>query len=83
MKFLLDAQLPVRLARQIAAAGHDVVHTSDLPHGNRTSDAQVAITADAEDRVVITKDRDFRDGHLLRSKPRRLLNRRHRKYHQQ
>lgn len=73
MRFLLDAQLPVRLARQISAAGHDVVHTSELPDGNRTTDAEIARRADAEDRVVVTKDRDFRDSHLLRSTPRRLL----------
>lgn len=29
--------------------------------------------ADAERRVVVTKDRDFRDGHLLTGSPRRLL----------
>lgn len=29
--------------------------------------------ADGEGRVVITKDRDFRDGHLLSGSPRRLL----------
>lgn len=73
MKFLIDAQLPPRLARQIAAAGHDVVHTSELPDGNRTTDEQIAEAADGEDRVVVTKDRDFRDSHLLRSKPGRLL----------
>ena len=32
-RFLLDAQLPARLARQIPAAGHAVVHTSELPEG--------------------------------------------------
>ncbi len=73
MRFLVDAQLPVRLARQISAAGHDVLHTAELPDGNRTTDAEVARRADADDRVVVTKDRDFRDGHLLRSTPRRLL----------
>lgn len=73
MRFLLDAQLPLRLARQVSAAGHDVVHTSELPDGNRTNDAEIARRADAEDRVVVTKDRDFRDGHLLHSTPRRLL----------
>lgn len=73
MKFLVDAQLPVRLARQISAAGHDVIHTSELPAGNRTTDAQIAKAADADDRVVITKDRDFRNSHLLQSTPRRLL----------
>lgn len=73
MKFLVDAQLPVRLAQRIAAAGHDALHTSDLPGGNRTTDAELAARADADDRVVITKDHDFRASHLLRSTPRHLL----------
>ena len=33
----------------------------------------MADTADAEDRVLVTKDGDFRDGHRLRGPPRRLL----------
>jgi predicted nuclease of predicted toxin-antitoxin system len=73
VKFLVDAQLPARLARFFAGAGHDVVHTSELPDGNRTSDARIAEVADDEGRVVVTKDRDFRDGHLLSGSPRRLL----------
>lgn len=73
MKLLVDAQLPVRLARHLAAAGHDVVHTMDLPDGNRTPDGEIARRADAEGRVVVSKDRDFRDGHLLRGSPVRLL----------
>jgi predicted nuclease of predicted toxin-antitoxin system len=73
VKFLVDAQLPVRLARFRAGAGHDVVHTSELPEGNRTTDARIAQVADGEGRVVVTKDRDFRDGHLLSGSPRRLL----------
>lgn len=73
MKFLVDTQLPARLARQLAAAGHSAVHTSELPKGNRTTDAEIAALADSEDRVVVTKDRDFRDSHLLRQTPRRLL----------
>ena len=50
-----------------------MIHTSELPDGNRTTDAQIAEAADADERVVITKDRDFRNSHLLRSTPRRLL----------
>jgi predicted nuclease of predicted toxin-antitoxin system len=73
VKFLIDAQLPARLAGLLSAAGHDVVHTSQLPDGNRTTDTSLATVADAEDRVVITKDRDFRDSHLLRRTPRRLV----------
>ncbi len=73
MRFLLDAQLPVRLARSLRGAGHDVLHTSDLPRGNRSTDDEVCAVADEQERVVVTKDRDFRDSHLLRRTPRRVL----------
>jgi predicted nuclease of predicted toxin-antitoxin system len=73
VKFLVDAQLPARLARRLDKRGHDAVHTSELPNGNRTTDTAIAELADAEDRVVVTKDRDFRDSHLLGGTPRRLL----------
>lgn len=73
MKFLIDAQLPARLAEFLKQVGHDAVHTSELPDGNRSTDRQVAERADADGRVVVTKDRDFRDGHLLTRSPRRLL----------
>lgn len=73
MRFLIDAQLPARLAEFLNHAGHDAVHTTALPDGNRSTDRQVAERADADGRVVITKDRDFRDGHLLARSPRQLL----------
>jgi predicted nuclease of predicted toxin-antitoxin system len=73
VKFLIDAQLPVRLSRFLQHAGQDAVHTSALPTGNHTTDARIAEIADGESRVVVTKDRDFRDGHLLSGSPRRLL----------
>lgn len=73
MKFLVDAQLPARLARFLSSSGHDALHTLELPDGNRTTDAQIAEVADGSDRVVVTKDRDFRDSHLLTRSPRRLL----------
>lgn len=73
MKFLVDAQLPARLARYLTAAGYDSVHTSELPDANRTTDDQIATIADADGRVVVTKDRDFRDSHILRRTPKRLL----------
>jgi len=36
MKFLIDAQLPRRLAHQLRGAGFETTHTLDLPHENRT-----------------------------------------------
>lgn len=72
MKFL-GAQLPVRLAQLLTRTGHDAIHTAELPSGNRSSDRAVIDVADAQGRVVITKDRDFRDGHLLHGAPQKLL----------
>lgn len=39
MRFLIDAQLPRRLARWLAALGHDAVHTLDLPNGSHLREA--------------------------------------------
>jgi predicted nuclease of predicted toxin-antitoxin system len=50
VKFLVDAQLPVRLALLLNGAGHEAIHTSDLPNGNASTDAQVVEIADAQDR---------------------------------
>lgn len=73
MKFLVDAQLPRRLCQALRECGHDAAHTLDLPSGNRTSDAEIMRIADAEGRVVVTKDDDFVQFFLLRDQPQRLL----------
>ncbi|HZE06835.1 MAG TPA: DUF5615 family PIN-like protein [Solirubrobacteraceae bacterium] len=73
MKFLIDAQLPFRLAQLLNGAGHDALHTIELPNGNRSTDGEIAQVADEQSRVVVTKDRDFRDGHLIARSPQRLL----------
>ena len=73
MKFLVDAQLPQRLARWLRSEGHDVVHTLDLPAGNRTTDEDINKLSLSEQRIVVTKDRDFVDTFLLRQEPYRLL----------
>lgn len=33
MKFLIDAQLPARLAEFLTGAEHDAIHTTKLPMG--------------------------------------------------
>jgi predicted nuclease of predicted toxin-antitoxin system len=73
VKFLVDAQLPRRLARLLQAAGHDARHTLDLPLQNRTPDNDVIGIAEQEDRVVISKDADFVHSHILYNRPPKLL----------
>ena len=38
MKFLVDAHLPPGLCALLRAAGHDALHTRELPAQNQTAD---------------------------------------------
>lgn len=73
MRFLVDAQLPRRLADLLARLGHDVLHTLDLPEANRTTDACLCDLSESDGRVLVTKDADFVDSFLLQRKPPQLL----------
>jgi predicted nuclease of predicted toxin-antitoxin system len=73
VRLLIDAQLPARLATMLNECGHEAIHTSSLPEGNQSTDRQISTIADAQGRVVVTKDADFRNSHLLSGSPRRLL----------
>ena len=73
MNFLVDAQLPYRLKVWLLARGFDAIHTTALPAQNLSTDRDIARIADAEDRIVISKDSDFLKLHILRQTPARLL----------
>jgi predicted nuclease of predicted toxin-antitoxin system len=73
MKFLVDAQLPVRLARLLQTAGYDAIHTKDLPQQNATTDTEINAISIQESRVVISKDTDFLNSFLIRQQPYKLL----------
>lgn len=73
MKLLIDAQLPPRLATFLTAHGHDAVHVGSLPHGVRATDSEIATYADAQARIMVTKDADFRHSHTVVGTPAQLL----------
>jgi predicted nuclease of predicted toxin-antitoxin system len=73
MKFLVDAQLPYRLKLWLQARGFDALHTLDLPAQNLADDLDIVSIADADGRVVISKDSDFFKLHILKRQPARLL----------
>jgi predicted nuclease of predicted toxin-antitoxin system len=73
VRFVIDAQLPKRLIDPLASAGHQAIHTTGLPQGNRTTDDVVGRLADDEQSVLVTKDGDFVNSHLLFDTPRKLL----------
>lgn len=54
-------------------AGHDTIHTLDLPDRNRTTDEEINELSIRDGRVVITKDTDFVNSFLLLDRPYKLL----------
>jgi predicted nuclease of predicted toxin-antitoxin system len=73
MKFVVDAQLPRRIALWLSEQGHDALHTLDLPDENRTTDAEIIALAARDGRVVVTKDADFIESFILHHQPEKLL----------
>lgn len=72
-KFLVDAQLPRRLARFMQSKDLDVIHTLDLPEANKTKDGAINTASLEEKRIVITKDEDFVQSFTLQKRPYKLL----------
>ena len=71
--FLVDQQLPSRLASHLRDHGHDARHVKQSPGGTILGDAENGAIADREGRTVATKDDDFGVLHLTRQRPAQLL----------
>ncbi len=59
--------------RVAGRAGHDAIHTRDLPAQNRTRDGIINEISVRDERVVITKDTDFFYSHVVHGRPWKLL----------
>ncbi len=73
IRFLLDAQLPRKLAFFLQDNGFDAIHTLDLPLQNKTTDSQINTISIEQERIVITKDRDFLESFLISNRPYKLI----------
>ncbi|MFY9343834.1 MAG: DUF5615 family PIN-like protein [Planctomycetota bacterium] len=58
MKFFIDNQLPLQLARHLAASGHDAVHVLEIGM-DEADDVAIWKHAAQQERVVISKDEDL------------------------
>lgn len=73
MRFLVDAHLPPGICVFLQLAGHDAIHTMQLPAQNQTTDQVINDLSVRDQRVVISKDTDFYYSHLLQQRPHKLL----------
>jgi len=73
MKFIVDAQFPLRLKVWLVENDEDAIHTSELPKRNEIEDTEIIRVAELEKRIVITKDSDFIKYRIIHGKPQKLL----------
>ena len=58
MRFLVDNQLPVALARWLAGTGSQADHVLDL-HLQNATDTEIWSLSNADGRIIVSKDVDF------------------------
>ncbi|MEM6722627.1 MAG: DUF5615 family PIN-like protein [Bacteroidota bacterium] len=76
MKFIIDTQLPPRLARFLNRLENyqiEAIHTTDFEDGHLLADDKIIEIAIQDQRIIISKDSDFLENYLLRGAPPRIL----------
>lgn len=73
MKILCDVHLPIKLVEFFGSCGIEALHGSKILDGWYTKDIDFCKYADENDFVFVTKDSDFRDSHIIKKTPRKLI----------
>ena len=73
LRFIVDTQLPPRLARFLRDKDFPAYHTTNFPNGHLLNDEDIVKIAIRENRIIITKDSDFLDNFLLKGAPPQIL----------
>lgn len=73
LKFIVDTQLPPKLAIFLNSNDCDAIHTTFFPDGHLLQDKEIREIAVRENRIIITKDSDFFDGYLAQGAPPQVL----------
>jgi predicted nuclease of predicted toxin-antitoxin system len=69
VRFLVDAQLPPRLAAWFIGEGCEGLHVAALPGGLQMSDFELWHRAASDGSIIVSKDRDFLDLSAVRGAP--------------
>jgi predicted nuclease of predicted toxin-antitoxin system len=73
MNLLVDANLPFKLVVLLIKKGYNVIHTDDMPNKERTTDKEIKKFSANNSSIIITKDSDFFDSHIIQNIPTKLL----------
>lgn len=73
MKVLCDVHIAKKVCTFFQNNGIESVHVNDILDSWYTSDNKISEYADTHGYTVVSKDKDFKNSHLLKKGPKRLL----------
>ncbi|MET3501913.1 putative nuclease of putative toxin-antitoxin system [Mucilaginibacter rubeus] len=74
MDFLIDVHLPIALSKYLDKQDNcSCIHVNQILQKWNTTDVEICKYADDEDRVVITKDQDFKNSHFINKTPKKII----------
>ena len=73
MKFLCDVHIARKVAYFLDRKCELAIHANDVLSGSATKDAALAQFADEGDLILISKDADFLNSHLIHRVPKKLI----------
>ena len=73
LTFIIDTQLPPKLAKYLYDKGFQSIHTTYFPNGHLLDDKTIIEIAVREHRIIVTKDSDFLDNYLINGVPPKVL----------
>ena len=73
MRLLCDVHISYRIVRFLAKHADDVVHVNDILNKWYTTDQAICEYADRHGFIVVSKDKDFKNSHLIHLSPKKLL----------
>ncbi len=73
MKFLCDVPISLRLVKWLNIQGFEATHVNNILDGYFTKDEMISAYADIHGLILISKDADFKNQHLLKKSPKQLV----------
>jgi predicted nuclease of predicted toxin-antitoxin system len=73
MKFLCDVYISYRVIDFLKGRGFESIHVNSFSKKWETPDSEICRYCDENNFILITKDSDFRDTHLLKKSPAKLI----------
>lgn len=73
MKFLCDAHISFKLIKWLNEEGFEAIHVNTILDSYYTTDERIAAYADMHGLILVSKDSDFKNQHLLNKSPKQLV----------